>query len=94
MREVLSLATMAHELIALGYLLPALLPLALLAFRRYPGERALIAVVTRRRRLRRARVFAAPPTRRLRASAATPRGPLLMGCSLAVRPPPRALPLH
>jgi hypothetical protein len=71
-----------------AYLLPALLLLGVLRTRRYPGERALVSIM-------------APPVprparesrgARPRAVSAglLPRGGRLIGCALAVRPPPRA----
>ncbi len=69
--------------------LPALALALLTALRRYPGERALMALSSRRRRARRERSVASVPTGRARI--ARPRGGLLLGCSLAVRPPPVAL---
>jgi hypothetical protein len=73
---------------ALAYLLPALGLLAVLHARRYPGERALLAAIG-----------APPEPPALDESTATfsaplraffPRGGRLIGCSLAVRPPPGA----
>jgi len=69
--------------------LPALALALLIALRRYPGERALVALSSRRRRVRHAQSASAVPTGRARI--ARPRGGLLLGCSLAVRPPPVAL---
>jgi hypothetical protein len=69
---------------ALAYLLPALLLLLALAARRYPGERALLALIVRGRR-RRAHVDA---LLRPRPRALLPRGGRLIATSLAVRPPP------
>jgi hypothetical protein len=61
------------------------LSLPLLA-RRYPGERALIALrVTEKARFQRPR-SSAPPRRRVLTTIA--RGSRLIGASLAVRPPP------
>lgn len=71
-------------------LMPALaLAIALLS-RRYPGERALIALRGERRRARwpRALAIAAPRARRATRLA---RGGELIASSLAVRPPPGAL---
>ena len=72
-----------HDLLCLA---PALLLLATLFARRYPGERLLLGLTDRRRhrRPRRAGSGAAPLAR----SAEVPRGGLLMGFALAVRPPP------
>jgi hypothetical protein len=68
--------------------LPALALPALLALRRYPGERTLAVALHESRRdgrqRRRLRVCRASPPR-----VAVPRGGLLLACSLAVRPPPR-----
>ncbi len=67
-------------------LAPALLLLSALLARRYPGERLLLALATRRRRLRPRTASARRPAP---AGAPTmPRGGLLMAFSLAVRPPP------
>jgi hypothetical protein len=80
---------MGHLLHALAYLTPALALLALLALRRYPGERALLATIARRRAPRPARERAhstgsfAPRPRAL-----LPRGGRLIARALAVRPPP------
>lgn len=78
---------MAHLLTALGYLLPALALLALLALRRYPGERALLAAIERRRPVRRPRPCGARSLHP-RPRARLPRGGGLIASSLAVRPPP------
>jgi hypothetical protein len=67
------------------YLVPALLLAAPLAIRRYPGEEALAALAPRRPRPRPARAVPAPPRPIFRL---TPRGTLLLGMSLAERPPP------
>jgi hypothetical protein len=67
--------------------LPALVLPALLALRRYPGERNLAVRLyatrraRRRRRRRRVSLARAPEV-------AVPRGGLLLAWSLAVRPPP------
>jgi hypothetical protein len=68
---------------------PALALAALLFARRYPGERLLRALARRRRgrRLRPAAVGLALALTR----AHVPRGALLMGFALAVRPPPTPL---
>jgi hypothetical protein len=73
---------------ALLYLLPPLLLVLALATRRYPGERALLALMGRsERHRRRPRIAgAAPPRPRPRAT--LPRGGRLIASSLAVRPPP------
>lgn len=70
----------------LPYLLPALLLLLVLAARRYPGERALLALMEGRdpRRRAQADAMAPPPGPR----ALVPRGGSLIATSLAVRPPP------
>lgn len=67
-------------------LAPAMLLLATLLGRRYPGERLLLAFAARghTRRPRRAATAAAPHGR----VAEVPRGGLLMAFALAVRPPP------
>jgi hypothetical protein len=80
---------MAQLLPAFAYLAPALAILTVLAFRRYPGERVLLARLERNRdRGGRAR---APrgKARRRSPRALLPRGGRLIGCALAVRPPPR-----
>jgi hypothetical protein len=79
---------MAQLLPALAYLAPALTILAVLALRRYPGERVLVATLERRRdRPRRARAPRGAARRRA-PRALVARGGLLIGCALAVRPPP------
>jgi hypothetical protein len=72
-----------HDLLCLA---PALLLLATLFARRYPGERLLLALADRRRRRRPRRAGTGAPTSAR--SAEVPRGGLLMGFALAVRPPP------
>jgi hypothetical protein len=71
---------------ALLYLLPALLLVTPLLVRRYPGERALIAL-RRVERARWPRPRASVPTHR-RVVLVAVRGGRLIGSSLAVRPPP------
>jgi hypothetical protein len=71
-------------------LLPALLIAAVLFARRYPGERLLIAWSTRISRRRRRPGATARRSRR--GASATPRGGLLLGFALAVRPPPPLAP--
>jgi hypothetical protein len=69
-------------------MLPAAALLAMLAARRYPGERLLVRLAARRPQRRRAAAAEArraPPARTMH----LPRGGLLMGFALAVRPPPR-----
>jgi hypothetical protein len=66
--------------------LPALLFACVLFARRYPGERALIALHARRR-LRWPRARSAKSAR-LRPITVAVHGGALIGCSLAVRPPP------
>jgi len=79
---------MAQLLPALAYLAPALMILAVLAFRRYPGERVLAAALERRRD-RRGRARAPRGAVRKRTPRAlVARGGRLIGCALAVRPPP------
>jgi hypothetical protein len=75
---------------ALAYLLPPLLLVAALLLRRYPGERALLALMARahRRARRRAPHIAMPCLPR---AVAPPRGARLLAFSLAVRPPPARL---
>jgi hypothetical protein len=76
-------------LAGLLYLLPVLSLALSLALRRYPGERVVLALAARGRRRRRrpARGTANRPA--LAPRALVPRGGLLIGASLAVRPPPR-----
>jgi hypothetical protein len=72
---------------ALAFLFPPLLLLLLIAPRRYPGERTLLALVARREQHRApAGVTATVP--RSPSRVARPRGARLMGWSLAIRPPP------
>jgi hypothetical protein len=84
---IVAFALVTLDAAALG-VLPALLLTALVALRRYPGERSLARLVARVRRLR-PRPRASAPSAAVRV-AAIPRGGLLIACSLAVRPPPRA----
>jgi hypothetical protein len=71
-------------------LLPALLLGCLLLMRRFPGERSLIARLGAHGRGRRRRPVAGQRVHE-RVIAVAVRGTLLMGRSLAVRPPPQAL---
>jgi hypothetical protein len=71
---------------AVLYLLPALLLVIPLLVRRYPGERVLIGL-RRVERTRWPRPRASVPTHR-RVVLVAVRGGRLIGCSLAVRPPP------
>lgn len=75
---------------ALAYLLPAFLLLGVLAARWYPGERTLLRIASRRRR-HRSHLAPRVAQPRWRPRTPVPRGGLLLGCSLAVRPPPRGL---
>jgi hypothetical protein len=68
--------------------LPALLLACLLLARRYPGERALIALHARRRAGARWTRARSVKSARARAIVAPVHGGLLIGRSLAVRPPP------
>lgn len=70
--------------------LPALLLPLLVVLRRYPGERILVVLSVARRTRRRVARSLMPA--RGRATCPLPRGGLLLACSLAVRPPPRATP--
>jgi hypothetical protein len=89
--SVLALACCALEGFGgdgLLWMLPALLLGLVLLARRYPGERLLVAACTSRRvPWRRAR---SQSRRSARPAATIARGGLLLACSLAVRPPPRA----
>lgn len=96
MRALLGLAILAlatGALVALDQsalcLAPALALAAPLLLRRYPGER-IVTVLARGRTGRRWTLPARAlrPRRRCVAAALTPRGGLLLACSLAVRPPP------
>lgn len=78
---------MSREVSGLLLMLPVIALVALLLLRRYPGERALIARWDRRPRRSRPRA-GAPPRMRGGLLATAVRGSLLMGRSLAVRPPP------
>jgi hypothetical protein len=73
----------AHDVLCLA---PALLLVAILFARRYPGERLLLGFAARgrSRRLRPRSIGAGPFARVVN----LPRGGLLMGFALAVRPPP------
>ncbi|HEX5223816.1 MAG TPA: hypothetical protein VFW29_01685 [Solirubrobacteraceae bacterium] len=77
---------------ALTYLLPPVLLLISLVGRRYPGERALLALIATRRR--RGRERAHRRSFHPRPRAAVPRGGRLLASSLAVRPPPAPLLAH
>jgi hypothetical protein len=71
---------------AILYLLPAVVLAIPLLARRYPGERALVGL--HRAQIRRwARACSSAPARR-RVLLILVRGGRLIGCSLAVRPPP------
>jgi hypothetical protein len=72
---------------AVAYLSPALLLLLVLVARRYPGERALLALMERRRETRRP-ADADERARLPGLRAFLPRGGRLIATSLAVRPPP------
>jgi hypothetical protein len=74
---------------AMLYLLPPLLLVAALAARRYPGERALLAMM-RQKRPRPRRIRAGETPRQSRPRALVPRGGALIAFALAVRPPPLA----
>lgn len=71
------------------FLLPALALAAPLLARRYPGERIVLALRAERPRSRRLRPGAVACPRSRRPVAVS--GGRLIGCSLAVRPPPAAL---
>jgi len=73
-------------MIALLYLLPAVLLAVLLVLRRYPGERRLVALSCPERQASNAEKALRLLPRGPRAG--IPRGGLLIACSLAVRPPP------
>jgi len=72
---------------AVAYLLPPLLLLAALAMRRYPGDRALLALMVRARRSPR-QSRRASRLARSRRRVVLPRGGGLIAFSLAMRPPP------
>ncbi|HLM87120.1 MAG TPA: hypothetical protein VK272_13135 [Solirubrobacteraceae bacterium] len=72
---------------ALAYLLPPLLLALALALRRYPGERALLALIGRSAH-RRTHAALEATTSRSRPRALVARGGCLIASSLAVRPPP------
>jgi hypothetical protein len=77
---------------AILYLLPALVLAIPLLARRYPGERALVGLRRRTQGARWARArSSAPAHRRVLLLVAIVRGGRLIGCSLAVRPPPALL---
>jgi hypothetical protein len=71
---------------AVLYLLPAALLVIPLLARRYPGERVLVGL-RRVERARWPRPRSSAPARR-RVVLVAVRGGRLIGCSLAVRPPP------
>jgi hypothetical protein len=75
---------------ALAYLFPALLLSLALVARRYPGERALLALVEQRLR---GRSCAQATTRKPRPWAWFPHGGHLIAFSLAERPPPAVVSL-
>jgi hypothetical protein len=72
------------------FLLPALMLAAVLLLRGYPGERTLARFASSRRRPRWARPRGSVP-RAARSFTVATHGGLLIGRSLAVRPPPVAL---
>jgi hypothetical protein len=72
---------------ALAYLLPPLLLLLVLVARRYPGERALLALIAGAARGRRS-TDVGSLVGKTRSRAMVPRGGRLIASSLAVRPPP------
>lgn len=77
---------MLHALLCL---LPAIVVMLPLLARRYPGERVLLALrVGKRASFPRPRSSMSP---RAIVEVACVRGGRLLGCSLAVRPPPAAL---
>lgn len=71
---------------ALLHLLPALALIALMALRRYPGERTLVRLAATERRPRATSAITA--ARCTGSRKRVPRGSLLIACALAVRPPP------
>jgi hypothetical protein len=76
------------DLTGLLHLAPALTLALVLITRRYPGERLIVRLAgspVRARRRVRARAAVKPRTH---VAALSPRGGLLLGRSLAVRPPP------
>jgi hypothetical protein len=74
--------------VALLHLVPPLLLLVVLLLQRYPGDRRLVALAEARSIRRHHQ--AAPSAPRARPRGLVPRGGLLIGSALAVRPPPRA----
>ena len=73
------------------HLVPALVLVLVLLIRCYPGERLILRLRDSARRSRRRRTGARALAPRVRVAALVPRGGLLLGRSLAVRPPPAAL---
>jgi len=71
--------------------LPALALALVLALRRYPGEKTLLALSRSCRRDRRRRTSARLSRPRCWIGPSVPRGGLLLACSLADRPPPPLL---
>ncbi len=69
---------------------PAALLALLVAVRRYPGERALLALASRRRTAAHAPRPALAHARHRGVCALLPRGGALLAFGLAVRPPPAA----
>jgi hypothetical protein len=93
-RSLVAIAALTTACVVLAVADPkalCLLPLLALAtpllLRRYPGERALLARLQGPARMRPARASSSP-RRRAPVRSLVPRGGLLLGSSLAVRPPP------
>ncbi len=79
----------AMDPVGLLHLAPALVLAVALLARRYPGERLIVRLAgCAERARRRVRTLALAP--RTHVAALVPRGGLLLGSSLAVRPPPVA----
>lgn len=91
MTVLLLAAALACESRGFLFALPALLLVAMLLGRRYPGERLLVALRERHAQTARWPRARSAHSARARALTAVIHGGLLIARSLAVRPPPRAL---
>jgi hypothetical protein len=84
---IVGAATGAVDTSGLLHLAPALVLAVALLVRRYPGERLIVRLTGSARRPRRCgRALALKP--QVHVAVLVPRGGLLLGRSLAVRPPP------